>query len=82
MSQSLAAQLAAEQAKLKEQGRQFDITRADSQRSVDLALEEAAKARNERGVDPTTGKHYGQGDPTLGTGRNETKFKPRSFGGA
>jgi hypothetical protein len=82
MSQSLAAQLAFEQARLKEQGRQFDITHADSQRSVDLALEEAAKLRNERGVDPTTGKRYGQANPKLGTGSGETTFKPRSFGGA
>lgn len=53
MSQSLAAQLAMEQARLKENSRQFDLTRED-------ALAEAAKNRTSQGIDPTTGRRYGQ----------------------
>lgn len=60
MSASLQAQLAMEQARLKEQGRQFDLSRADSKEARDLALEEAAKLRRERGVDPNTGQQFGQ----------------------
>lgn len=65
MSLSLDRQLANEQARLKEQGRQFDLTRADSQRSVDLALAEAAKNRTSRGVDPS-GRPYGNANPYHG----------------
>jgi len=60
MSASLQNQLMMEQARLKEQGRQFDLTRADSKEARDLALEEAAKLRRERGVDPNTGQHFGE----------------------
>lgn len=73
MTQSLQAQLAMEQARLKEQGRQFDITRADAQRNTALQLEEAAKLRRERGVDPNTGQHYGQSH--IQTGRPGSVFQ-------
>jgi hypothetical protein len=66
MTQSLQAQLAMEQARLKEQGRQFDITRADSQQNTNLQLEEAAKLRRERGVDPNTGQRFGQSHTQTG----------------
>jgi hypothetical protein len=79
MSASLQAQLQMEQARLKESGRQFDVTHADNQAAIRAAQAEAARLRNERGVDPTTGKHYGQGDPTLGTGRTGTTFTGMHF---
>jgi hypothetical protein len=66
MSASLQAQLATEQARLKEQGRQFDLTRADSKMNTALALEEAAKLRRERGIDPNTGQPFGQSHPQTG----------------
>jgi hypothetical protein len=46
MSQSLAAQLASEQARLKEQGRQFDLGRLDQNRQFNQGRTDAADARS------------------------------------
>lgn len=61
--QQIAAQLAAQMAALGERAREFDVGAKQFEEGRSDAELERARLRRERGVNPTSGEHYGSANP-------------------